>query len=293
MKVVLVGSKGYWGSKLARVLLKRGHQIAATIDLPDNAADTIAAVARDCGATAAVIATPPETHAPIAMRALEYGLDVMVEKPMALVPSDAIDMYNAATERGLVLQVDSTFLHTWAFEYLRNLGVPESYQSIRLARGPDHVTTPAGWDLVTHDIAILCGLGAISPGDSYVGRNSPDGKSASASIGLINGGYARIFASRSWYQKERSVVLSYESESYLWGPDALWRLEDEDRFLIGFEQRETLENVIDDFTERCRLRKLDGLTDGAHGVKVCIRLAEIFGVKNGASAYSAVLPRAN
>ena len=285
MRVILVGG-GYWGSILSRVLCKCGHETVAEINLPEDAARTIHTYAEMFSADAAVIATPPETHAAIAIRALECGLDVMVEKPMAMTPSDAIEIYNLAMENGCVLQVDSTFLHTQAFEYLRKLGVPKSYQSLRLANGPDHITTPAGWDLAVHDISILCGLSAISPGGSYVGRQSADGKSATASIKLNNGGQAHILASRSWYQKERSIVLRYENESYLWERDALWRLVDEDRYLIGFELREVLENVIDNFAARCKLRSLTGLTDGAHGVQVCIRLAEIFGVNNAVAKNS-------
>lgn len=67
----------------------------------------------------AVIATPDPTHASLAHRALESGLSVVVDKPLALSPADARDLDARATELGHVLTVyqnrrwDTDYLTLW------------------------------------------------------------------------------------------------------------------------------------------------------------------------------------
>jgi predicted dehydrogenase len=54
---------------------------------------------------AVLILTPPATHAELAVRALESGLHVLVEKPMALHAAEARAMAEAAVHAGRRLQV--------------------------------------------------------------------------------------------------------------------------------------------------------------------------------------------
>jgi predicted dehydrogenase len=49
------------------------------------------------------ICTPPQTHAPLAIEAMEKGCHVLVEKPMALKVSDCDQMNNVAQKCGLKL----------------------------------------------------------------------------------------------------------------------------------------------------------------------------------------------
>jgi Oxidoreductase family, NAD-binding Rossmann fold len=55
---------------------------------------------------AVVIATPPDSHAPLVRRALEHGVDVFCEKPIATSIADADEMVAAADRRGRVIVVD-------------------------------------------------------------------------------------------------------------------------------------------------------------------------------------------
>jgi predicted dehydrogenase len=50
------------------------------------------------------IVTPTNTHAEIAIDALEYGKHVLCEKPLAASPADAARMYHAAQEAGAIAQ---------------------------------------------------------------------------------------------------------------------------------------------------------------------------------------------
>lgn len=53
----------------------------------------------------AVVSTPPATHGPIALKALESGLAAVVDKPFAHSAQAAADLIAAAKSRGLVLSV--------------------------------------------------------------------------------------------------------------------------------------------------------------------------------------------
>ena len=57
------------------------------------------------GLQAAVIASPTETHYPIARALLENGIHVFLEKPIAAHPAEARELIALAKKRGVVLQV--------------------------------------------------------------------------------------------------------------------------------------------------------------------------------------------
>lgn len=56
-------------------------------------------------ADAAILAVPPALHAPLAVRLLELGLDVLCEKPLATSVADGQQMIDAATRHQRVLAV--------------------------------------------------------------------------------------------------------------------------------------------------------------------------------------------
>lgn len=254
MRFVLVGANGYWGSKLARVLGELGHSVYG-VD-KTNVDDIDSAMA-----DAAIIATPPDTHFHLAMRAMKAGLDVLVEKPMTLKTRDACVMSDYALGEDLVLAVDSTFLYTAACDFLANLGQPLiSYQSIRLAPPMPQAKINAAYDLVVHDLSILHRLsGAIVPGLGTV-----DGAVAQAALPLSSGGSAFIMASRCWPHKVREITLHYPSGTFLWTLDGLYRGGEK----IVEEKQEPLKRLIADFESRCKERRITGMTDGIHGAEV-------------------------
>lgn len=63
------------------------------------------------GLEAIVISTPNDTHYPIAMRAIEAGLHVLCEKPLALNYRQARAMADAAKARGIKTCVPFTYAH--------------------------------------------------------------------------------------------------------------------------------------------------------------------------------------
>ncbi|WP_308917838.1 Gfo/Idh/MocA family oxidoreductase [Jannaschia sp. LMIT008] len=67
--------------------------------------DDAEAMLSDPALTAIYVATPPDTHRDYAVRALEAGKDVLVEKPMALTVAECDAMAEAAARTGRSLSV--------------------------------------------------------------------------------------------------------------------------------------------------------------------------------------------
>jgi len=63
------------------------------------------ALLADDGTDLVVISTPPNTHAAWALRALEAGKHVVIEKPFALTAADADEVLHQAAQRGLLAVV--------------------------------------------------------------------------------------------------------------------------------------------------------------------------------------------
>lgn len=84
---------------------------AATYDIPRQYL-SIDDMIRDGGVDALVVATPNYLHAPQSIQALNAGIHVMVEKPMALNAAEARQMHQAALVSGAQLMV----AHCWRFD---------------------------------------------------------------------------------------------------------------------------------------------------------------------------------
>jgi predicted dehydrogenase len=180
LRVAVTGG-GYWGSKHVRTfhsldsvdsvvlveprqerVAELQHVYPGMVAVPDldSALDLVDAV---------VVATPPSTHAPLALRALEAGKHVMVEKPFATRLRDALAMKAAAEQRGLVLMVGHTFEYHAAVWRLREmvdkaeLGDLYYVDTARLNLGLYQRDVDVILDLAPHDISIL----------NYVLRSQP------------------------------------------------------------------------------------------------------------------------
>ncbi|HEX2191516.1 MAG TPA: Gfo/Idh/MocA family oxidoreductase [Longimicrobiaceae bacterium] len=71
----------------------------------------------------AVVATPNRTHVPLALAALEAGLPVVVDKPLAAGAADAMRLVEAARARGLLLTVFQN--RRWDGDFLTLRGLLE------------------------------------------------------------------------------------------------------------------------------------------------------------------------
>ena len=74
--------------------------------------ETVDAMLKEGGVDALVVSTPNYLHAPQTIAALNAGIHVMVEKPMALNAAEAQQMNAAADQSGALLMV----AHCWRFD---------------------------------------------------------------------------------------------------------------------------------------------------------------------------------
>ncbi|HKY13653.1 MAG TPA: Gfo/Idh/MocA family oxidoreductase [Microthrixaceae bacterium] len=172
--VAVVGA-GYWGPNLVRNFLNsRDADLRWIVDLDLAKAEKLAGsrsdvrvsadldeVLADDGVEGVAIATPPGSHLPLAMRCLEAGRHVLVEKPLATTAADGKRIVDAGEERGLVVMCDHTFCYTPTVAALRELvhsgrlGDLYYVDSIRANLGLVQSDVDVFWDLAPHDLSII------------------------------------------------------------------------------------------------------------------------------------------
>jgi len=119
------------------------------------------AVLNDKEIKAVVVATPSDSHFPIAKEALLAGKHVYVEKPMARDVKHAEELDALATERNLVLMVGHLLLYHPAVNCLRDLissgelGELRFIRSDRMNYNLNRRDWSVLWDLAPHDISMM------------------------------------------------------------------------------------------------------------------------------------------
>jgi predicted dehydrogenase len=166
---------GYWGPNLVRNCFEAGEAEVACVS--DLRADRLALVGsryptirttqnfreliEDPTIDAVAIATPVSTHYELALRALQEGKHVLVEKPMASDTDQVQRLIELAQKQNLVLMVDHTFVYTGAVRKIRDLvdsgGLGEIYyyDSVRVNLGLFQHDVNVLWDLAVHDLSIM------------------------------------------------------------------------------------------------------------------------------------------
>jgi predicted dehydrogenase len=173
VRVGVIGC-GYWGPNLIRNFDELGaSEIVAVADLnqqrlahiktrfPTTQVTTDYRDLFSLGLDAVVVATPPATHYAIAREALNNGLGVLVEKPLALNSAHAEELVELAARRKLTLMVGHTFEYNPAVHELKRLissgEVGEVYyiDAVRVNLGLFQPKANVLWDLAPHDISII------------------------------------------------------------------------------------------------------------------------------------------
>lgn len=174
---------GYWGPNLVRNLFEVAEtQVIAVSDMrPERLAQVTqryptVAVSTDVedlfnnpDIDAIAIATPVHTHYELALRALQHGKHVMVEKPMTSTSEQALHLIDEAARRKLTLLVDHTFVYTGAVRKIKAiadsgmLGDILYYDSTRINLGLFQRDVDVIWDLAVHDLAIMDYILPLAP----------------------------------------------------------------------------------------------------------------------------------
>jgi predicted dehydrogenase len=174
VRVGVVGL-GYWGPNLVRVIHESAvAEVVWMCDLRPEVLDALGRrfpavrqtqdvdeVLSDETVDAVAVVTPVSTHYDLAMRALNAGKDVFVEKPLASSSDLAVDLIRTAYRRGLVLMPGHTFLYSPPVNRIRELirsGELGDIYFISMSRvnlGLYQSDVSVLWDLGPHDFSIL------------------------------------------------------------------------------------------------------------------------------------------
>ncbi|MDX1418897.1 MAG: Gfo/Idh/MocA family oxidoreductase [Rubricoccaceae bacterium] len=226
---VLIGY-GYWGKNIARNLDDLGGLVGicdADADARERARErypetriyeAYADVLADDAVEAVAISTQARAHADLAIRALEAGKDVYVEKPLALNYRDGERMVTVADRLGRILMVGHLLEYHPAVLALERLirqgelGRLQYVYSNRLNLGRFRREENALWSFAPHDIAVILRLVGESPievvatGGAYLQPNVAD--TTVTNMLFEDGLRAHIFV--SWlhpYKEQRLVVV--------------------------------------------------------------------------------------
>jgi predicted dehydrogenase len=177
VRIAVVGMN-YWGPNLARNLDRLGGcELAWCCDLDEGLlarhrdaypstrfSTDLDEVLADPGVDAVVVATSVPTHARLALRVIEAGKHVFVEKPLAVTAADAREVAAAADARGLVLMVDHLLVHHPGVALVKemvdsgHLGRVFYLYGNRVNLGIVRPDENALWSLGPHDISVMLHL---------------------------------------------------------------------------------------------------------------------------------------
>jgi predicted dehydrogenase len=234
-RVAVVGT-GYWGVSHVRSFAAEPRAALTWICDPDRAALARAAplapaaratgdvdellAARDLDGV--VLATPAVTHADLAVRCLDRGLHVLVEKPLALSVGDAERVARAAERAGTVVLVGHLMLYHPVVEHLRRLvtsgelGDIFYLTSVRANLGRLRSDENALWSFGPHDLSMLDYLVPGTPttvtarGESYLQPGIADVVFVNVELSPAGGGrpvMAQVQLSWLSPRKERRLTI--------------------------------------------------------------------------------------
>ncbi len=309
---------GYWGPNLIRNFTSCPlTEVAAVCDAsPARRASvsraypglaTVGSVDEllDLPIDAVAIATPVSTHYPLALRCLEAGKDVMVEKPLAATVREAQGLTERAAKLGRVLMVDHTYLFSNAVRRMKaliesgELGDLYYVDSVRINLGLFQSDINVVWDLAPHDLAIVEYLLGSTP-RSISAWGCAHADPAIEDMAYVNVDYGeRLMASFhvNWLSpvKVRQMIVAGSRKSVIFNelnpsePVKVYdrgievsAAEEAQRLRVGYrtgdmwsphiEPGEALQAVVTHFAECVRERAVP-VSDGRMGVRV-VRLLE-------------------
>jgi predicted dehydrogenase len=173
LRVGVVGY-GYWGPNLVRNLAacaatqpvaicdrdpRRLAKARQTFPSIHTSAELDDAVLSDLDAV--LIATPASSHYALAVRALDAGKHVLIEKPLTRTVEEGLDLVERAQRAELTLMVDHTFVYSPAVRRIKqiidagDLGEIFYIDSVRINLGLVQQDINVIWDLAPHDLSII------------------------------------------------------------------------------------------------------------------------------------------
>lgn len=170
-KICVIGG-GRWGQNHIRTLAKLGCLAAIVETNPQRLQELVAQypgvqpytdidAAIDFGYHGYTLATPAETHHPIAKKIIEKGLNILIEKPMTLTTAESEELVNLAKHTGSRLMVGHVLLFHPAYHKIKEiidsgkLGTLYYMYSTRLNLGTVRTEESVFSSFAPHDISLL------------------------------------------------------------------------------------------------------------------------------------------
>ncbi len=225
--VVGVGALGHHHARIARGLrgaacagifdtdLGRCQQIGR--DLGVRAHSSLGALLRECDGV--IVAVPTTAHEEVALEAIEAGVHVFVEKPLAGDVASADRILEAARARSVLVQTGHVERFNPALVAARpHIDRPLFVESHRLAPfAPRSLDVAVVLDLMIHDVDLLCALlgepvsEVAATGVPVLSRHVDI---ANARIAFEGGAVANLTASRVSVKKVRKLRI-WQRSGYL------------------------------------------------------------------------------
>lgn len=252
-------------ASLAAVLdIDRERAAAAAQEFGCPAAASLAEVADLAGA--AVVAVPTTHHHAVAAELMEAGLDVLVEKPVAVTTEEARDLCSIAARRERILQVGHLERFNPAVLAMRKiLTRPLFFEIHRLSVfTPRSLDVDVVADLMIHDLDILLSITGAMPEEvraAGIPILSRKADIASVRLAFPGGVVANLTASRASTERVRKLRLfqpgQYISVDYA-RQDCIAIGVDEQRQVkiqhVPVEKREPLAVQLDAFIDSIQSR---------------------------------------
>ena len=247
ISLAIVGA-GRWGKnhvKTANGLLnseqitvcdfsEKARAVVSEINPKINFTTDFDSVINNKAINAVIIATPAETHFGIAKRVMEAGKNVLVEKPITLVPSEAEELLNLSLSKrsgdpsfdgNLKLMVGHVLLFHPAVLKIKDgiengdIGKLQYIYSNRLNLGAIRSEENALWSFAPHDISVIQYLVGDNPtnieanGGAFVQQGIED--STLTFLTYPNNVKAHIFVSWLHPFKEQRMVIIGDKGMYV------------------------------------------------------------------------------
>src|ERR1017187_1156797 len=168
---------------------------------------------------AAIVAVPTSAHEAVACALLEAGIDVLVEKPIAVDAAAAGRIIDSAARHGRILQVGHLERFNPAvLELERRATLPLFFEIHRLNLfSPRSLDVDVVLDLMIHDVDIVLALAGAEPAEiraAGICILSPKVDIANVRLQFPNGCVANLTASRVSTERVRKLRL-FQPSQYL------------------------------------------------------------------------------
>jgi predicted dehydrogenase len=195
--------------------LERARAVAgsANVEVVGTVAELTAEV------DAAVVAVPTNAHLPVATELAARGIHLLVEKPLAGSVEEAEALVATARAAGVILAVGHVERFNPAvFELPRLLDAPIHFEASRISPFTARIGDGVIFDLMIHDIDIVCSL--VTPGAEVVqvagvsrAAKGPTEDLASVTMAFSTGETAVFNTSRLGQRKIRTLEITQAESS--------------------------------------------------------------------------------